>query len=152
MTDPHLIFDIRDGIAELTMNRPEKRNALSPEMLVRMAQAWRTVRDDDDIRVAVLTGAGDKAFCAGADLGRLITLMTRQRGPEDEWDQQLLADKAAFGDGHVFDPYGQAPPGQLCPGAAQDLLPHFIGPTAHGTARAVGMAGTLPCLGHAPTR
>jgi len=99
VTDPHLIFDIRDGIAELTMNRPEKRNALSPEMLVRMAKAWRTVRDDDDIRVAVLTGAGDKAFCAGADLGRLITLMTRQRGPEDEWDQQLLADKAAFGDG-----------------------------------------------------
>jgi len=99
VTDPHLLLDVRDGIAELTMNRPEKRNALSPEMLVRMAQAWRQVRDDDAIRVAVLTGAGEKAFCAGADLGRLIPLMTRQRGPEDEWDEALLSDKEAFADG-----------------------------------------------------
>lgn len=69
MTDLHLLVDVRDGIAVLTMNRPDKRNALSPEMLVRLAQAWRQVRDDDTVRVAVLTGAGDKAFCAGADLG-----------------------------------------------------------------------------------
>lgn len=99
MSEPHLLLDVRDGVAVLTMNRPEKRNALSPEMLVRMAQAWRQVRDDAAVRVAVLTGAGEKAFCSGADLGRLITLMTRQRGPEDEWDEQLLADKAAFADG-----------------------------------------------------
>ena len=99
MTDSHLLVDVRDGIAVLTMNRPDKRNALSPEMLVRLAEAWRQVRDDDAIRAAVLTGAGDKAFCAGADLGRLIPLMTRQRGPEDEWDEALLSDKAAFTDG-----------------------------------------------------
>lgn len=99
MTEPHLVFEVDHGVAVLTMNRPDKRNALSPEMLVRMAEAWRTVRDDESIRVAVLTGAGDKAFCAGADLGRLIPLLTRQRGPEDEWDDKLLADKAAFADG-----------------------------------------------------
>lgn len=99
MTEPHLLVDVRDGIAVLIMNRPDKRNALSPEMLVRLARAWRQVRDEDSIRVAVLTGTGDKAFCAGADLGRLITLMTRQRGPEDEWDEALLSDKAAFADG-----------------------------------------------------
>lgn len=99
MTDPHLLVDAHDGITVLTMNRPDKRNALSPEMLVRLAQAWRRIRDDDSVRAAVLTGAGDKAFCAGADLGRLIPLMTRQRGPEDEWDHALLSDKAAFADG-----------------------------------------------------
>lgn len=99
MTEPHLLVDVRDGIAVLIMNRPDKRNALSPEMLVRLARAWRQVRDEDSIRVAVLTGTGDKAFCAGADLGRLIPLMTRQRGPEDEWDEALLSDKAAFADG-----------------------------------------------------
>ena len=99
MTDPHLLVEVRDGIALLTMNRPDKRNALSPEMLVRLARAWRQVRDDEAIRAAVLTGAGDRAFCAGADLGRLIPLMTRQRGPEDEWDDALLADKTAFADG-----------------------------------------------------
>ncbi len=99
MTEPHLLDDAHDGIAVLTMNRPDKRNALSPEMLVRLAQAWRRIRDDGAVRVAVLTGAGDKAFCAGADLGRLIPLLTRQRGPEDEWDEALLSDKAAFADG-----------------------------------------------------
>ncbi|MDP1805093.1 MAG: enoyl-CoA hydratase-related protein, partial [Acidimicrobiales bacterium] len=61
MTEPHLLVDDHDGIAVLTMNRPDKRNALSPEMLVRLAQAWRRIRDDDTVRVAVLTGAGDKA-------------------------------------------------------------------------------------------
>lgn len=99
MSEPHLLVDVADGIAVLTMNRPEKRNALSPEMLVRMAEAWRTVRDDPGIRVALLTGAGDRAFCAGADLGRLIPLLTRQRPPDDEWDDKLLSDRAAFGDG-----------------------------------------------------
>ena len=50
------------------MNRPEVRNAINPEMLCRLADAWQDVNDDPDVRVAILTGAGDKAFCAGADL------------------------------------------------------------------------------------
>lgn len=99
MTEPHLHVAIDDGVAILTMNRPEKRNALSPEMLVRMADAWRKIRDDPGVRVAVLTGAGDQAFCAGADLGRLIPLLTRQREPDDEWDERLLSERAAFSDG-----------------------------------------------------
>ena len=50
----------RNGhVALITLNRPEARNALSPEMLVRLADAWITVRDDPEIRVAVVTGAGD---------------------------------------------------------------------------------------------
>jgi enoyl-CoA hydratase len=89
---PHLIYEKRDGIAYLTMNRPEKRNALSPEMVVQLAEAWTDFRDDGDARVAILTGAGDRAFCAGADLARLIPLITRARQPDDEWDERLLAD------------------------------------------------------------
>ena len=65
---PHLIYEKRDGIAWLTMNRPEKRNALTPEMVIQLAEAWTDFRDDGDARVAILTGAGDRAFCAGADL------------------------------------------------------------------------------------
>ena len=68
-------------------------------MLVRLADAWTEVRDDPDIRVAVVTGAGDKAFCAGADLGRFIPLMSRARAPEDEWDRRLLADRDMLGRG-----------------------------------------------------
>jgi enoyl-CoA hydratase len=89
---PHLIYEKRNGIAYLTMNRPEKRNALTPEMVIQLAEAWTNFRDDGDARVAILTGAGDRAFCAGADLGRLIPLMTGVRPPDDDWDAKLLAD------------------------------------------------------------
>ena len=104
---PHLILSRQGPVVHLTMNRPEKRNALSPQMLVLMARAWREIRDDPDIRVAILTGAGEQAFCAGADLGRLIPLVTGQRQPEDDWDEQLLADPLAFSDGLLrgFDLY-----------------------------------------------
>lgn len=93
MSEPHLLVDVRDGIARLTMNRPDKRNALSPEMVVRMADAWAELEADPTLRVAILTGAGDQAFCAGADLGRLIPLFTGDRQPEDEWDERLKADR-----------------------------------------------------------
>jgi E-phenylitaconyl-CoA hydratase len=56
------------GIAVITINRPEKRNALDAEHYQALSQAWERVRDDDTIRVAVITGAGDKVFSAGADL------------------------------------------------------------------------------------
>jgi enoyl-CoA hydratase len=58
----------RDGsVVIVTMNRPEARNALSPEMIVGLADAWDMIDDDAGVRVAVLTGAGG-VFCAGADL------------------------------------------------------------------------------------
>jgi len=90
-----LLYEKRDGIATLTLNRPARKNALTPEMMVRLAEAWRDFRDDDAARVAILTGAGD-TFTAGADLARLIPLLTRARKPEDEWDRRLLEDKTLF--------------------------------------------------------
>ncbi|MGI8794183.1 MAG: enoyl-CoA hydratase/isomerase family protein, partial [Acidimicrobiales bacterium] len=66
-----VIYEAADGIARLTVNRPERRNALSwsvtKELRARVAEA----KADDDVRVLVLTGAGDRAFCAGADLGTM---------------------------------------------------------------------------------
>ncbi len=73
---PDLLVDKSNGILTLTMNRPEHRNCLSPQMLVLMAQAWREFREDDSLRVAILTGAGDQAFCAGGDLKRTMPLIT----------------------------------------------------------------------------
>ena len=52
----------------ITINRPEKRNALNGEVIAGITKAYRDAHDDKDVRVIVLTGAGDKAFCAGADL------------------------------------------------------------------------------------
>lgn len=80
------------SIALLTLNRPQAHNALNPEMIVLLASYWEQVRDDDTIRVAVVTGAGDQTFCSGADLGKLIPLMTGARQPEDEWDRKVADD------------------------------------------------------------
>jgi enoyl-CoA hydratase len=86
---PALLFDVRHHIAYLTLNRPEVHNAFNPEMILQLAEAWERVNRDDDIRVAIVTGAGEKSFSAGADLGRLIPLFTGARKPEDEWDHRL---------------------------------------------------------------
>lgn len=62
-------FELLDGgIAVITINRPEKRNALDAEHYQALSEAWSRVRDDDAVRVAIVTGAGDKVFSAGADL------------------------------------------------------------------------------------
>lgn len=84
-----ILIERRDGIAFVTLNRPEKRNALTPEMVVRLAAFWDEVADDDSVRVVLVTGAGEKAFSSGGDLGKLIPIMMRTRDPEDEWEEQL---------------------------------------------------------------
>src|SRR5258708_38658316 len=88
-----LIFEKRDHIAWLTLNRPEVHNSLNPEMLVTLAAAWKEIDKDDSIRATIVTGAGKVAFSAGADLGRLIPLFTGARKAEDEWDRKLVDDR-----------------------------------------------------------
>ena len=68
MSEPHLIFEVDpDGVALITLNRPEVMNACSGELLHALADAYRRCDEDDDIRAVVVTGAG-RAFCAGADM------------------------------------------------------------------------------------
>ena len=69
MAYEQLLYDVTGGVATVTLNRPEQRNALSTLMLGELVEAMERARDDDDVRAVVLTGAGDKVFCAGADLG-----------------------------------------------------------------------------------
>jgi enoyl-CoA hydratase len=57
-----------DGVATITLNRPEQRNPLGPQMLRDLSSALHAAREDAAVRAVVLTGAGDNAFCAGADL------------------------------------------------------------------------------------
>jgi enoyl-CoA hydratase len=92
MSEPAVLYEKKDGIAFVTMNRPEVRNAINTEMLVRLADAWQDINDDPAVHVAILRGAGDKAFCAGADLDRLIRMVQGLRPPETEFDQRVLAD------------------------------------------------------------
>jgi enoyl-CoA hydratase/carnithine racemase len=63
-----VLFDVQDQIVVITLNRPEKRNALNAAMREGLWDAWRRFEADKRLRVAILTGAGEKAFCAGIDL------------------------------------------------------------------------------------
>jgi enoyl-CoA hydratase len=69
MTYETLLIDIAEGVATITINRPEKRNALNATVRREITTALDELRTNDDARVIVLTGAGDKAFIAGADIG-----------------------------------------------------------------------------------
>jgi enoyl-CoA hydratase/carnithine racemase len=62
-------YEVAEGVATVTLNNPEKRNMLSGQMLTELVDAMKTARDSEDVHAVVLTGAGDKVFCAGADLG-----------------------------------------------------------------------------------
>lgn len=64
----NVIIDKRGQALWITINRPEKRNALNAEVIAGIVKGYRQAHEDSDVRVIVLTGAGDKAFCAGADL------------------------------------------------------------------------------------
>lgn len=64
----YILFEVRDHVAWITLNRPDVLNAMHPPMAEELCDAWERVRDDDDIWVGVLTGSGDRAFSAGADL------------------------------------------------------------------------------------
>jgi enoyl-CoA hydratase len=87
---PDLLYEKHDTIVTITLNRPECRNAISPEMMVRLGEAWVEFQRDDALRVAILTGAGSEAFCVGGDLKLLIPLFTGARQPENEWDEKLM--------------------------------------------------------------
>ena len=62
-----ITYDVRDYVAQVTLNRPEVHNAFNERMQDELAALWRHIRRDDGVRVVVLTGAGDRAFCTGID-------------------------------------------------------------------------------------
>ncbi len=70
-----VLFDARDdGIAVITLNRPETRNALGPDIRAGLFAAWDRFEREPALRVGILTGSGDKAFCAGGDLKEMTEL------------------------------------------------------------------------------
>ena len=78
--------------AWITLNRPEAKNMLDGQAFVELADAWDEVRDDGEIRVAVLTAAGEEDFCCGGDLSGVIPLWTGAKQPENALEERLLAD------------------------------------------------------------
>jgi len=62
-----ILYDVADGIARITINRPEVRNAFRPKTLFELSDAFNAAREDPEVGVIILTGAGDQAFCSGGD-------------------------------------------------------------------------------------
>ena len=78
MAYENIIFQVEDGIATITFNRPETLNALNSELLKEFSQALDEIAANEDIRVLILTGAGEKSFVAGADITELATFNALQ--------------------------------------------------------------------------
>ena len=72
----HLIYQVQNGVCTITLNRPEVYNALNTLLVQEITQAFEVAKADDFVRVVVLTGAGEKAFCSGADLKSGMTNAT----------------------------------------------------------------------------
>jgi enoyl-CoA hydratase len=63
-----ILYDVGDGVATITLNQPDTRNALSPELLTELTEAFEAAREDDDVRCVVLTSSHEKVFSSGANL------------------------------------------------------------------------------------
>ena len=86
-------YEKRGRIAYITINRPEAMNAIGPEQQEEIVRAWYDFRDDPDLWLAILTGSGDRAFCAGADLKTYTPLL----GERDMYDLRQDANRLGFG-------------------------------------------------------
>ena len=107
-----ILYETAGGIAKITINRPEVRNAFRPKTLFELSAAFDVARDDPQVGVVILTGAGDKAFCSGGD--------QRIRGDDGYRDEagvgrlnvldlqvQPIAHAPWVRSAHLLDPYSQ---------------------------------------------
>ena len=97
MTESALLAEKDGHILTVTINRPDKKNAVNAEVLCGLNDAWHRLDAEGDLRVAILTGAGDN-FCAGMDLG-VINKLTSGRPPEDEFEERMAKDMSIIFNG-----------------------------------------------------
>ena len=81
---PEVTYERRGAAGVLTIDRPERRNAVDPATADQLLDAYRGFETDDEARVLILTGAGEDAFCAGADLKSVAAAMNDQ-GIAEQW-------------------------------------------------------------------
>jgi enoyl-CoA hydratase len=91
MADPAVLVEKDGAILIVTLNRPEKRNAVNCEVMCRLYDAWIQLDQDDDLRVAIFTGRGN-TFCAGMDLAELPKLTSGKL--ENEWMERAMNEPA----------------------------------------------------------
>ena len=81
-----VLYQLDDNIARITLNRPEVHNALDPQTLCLLGDFFTEISKNDGVDVVIVTGAGEKSFSAGGDLGTFIPLMSGLKKPENEWE------------------------------------------------------------------
>lgn len=87
-----VLLDFDGPVATVTLNRPLQRHAFTAELLLQLLKCWQRLEQDEGIRAVVLTASGDRAFSAGADLKRLIPLVTGDRAPATAAEQAVVDD------------------------------------------------------------
>lgn len=108
MSDPAVILERAGRILTITLNRPAKRNAFNAEVLCLLCDAWDLLDADDELRVAVMTGA-EGNFSAGADLDRLVGALTSGKPAEDEYEERIRQDFSLIYKGFLKDHYVRKP-------------------------------------------
>jgi dihydroxynaphthoic acid synthetase len=89
-------YDVAAGLATITINRPDRLNALRPQSMSEMATALADANRDDQVGVVVITGAGERAFCAGGDLGGVASVDDQEAGRNDLGSEEILRWVNAF--------------------------------------------------------
>jgi enoyl-CoA hydratase/carnithine racemase len=96
-----LSYEVRDRKAYITLNRPERMNALSRELMRALSEAFREADADKDVFVVILSGAGGRAFSAGADLKEMASAMESAGNGPSAARQTITAHPAVAGEGHM---------------------------------------------------
>ncbi|MEO2169051.1 MAG: crotonase/enoyl-CoA hydratase family protein [bacterium] len=108
MTESALIKEREGHLLILTLNRPEKKNPFNPEILCKLCDAWNEIDQDDDIRAAILTGAGGN-FSAGADLDQLVGRMMSGEPAQNAFEQRCRDEPSILLSGFLKDRYPTKP-------------------------------------------
>jgi len=124
-----VLYEKAGRIATVTINRPERRNALNQPAMRRLALAWTDIREDPDVWVAILTGAGERDFCVGADLKEFIPQVTEQIDELAGFDTSILGPDfdaraplvAVLREGDLFKPVIAAVNG-ICAAGGMEML------------------------------
>src|SRR5437588_6057646 len=94
--DGKILQSVSDGVGVITFNNPDKRNAMSLEMWEGLGQALTELRDDSEVRVVVLVGAGDKAFVSGADISQ-FEKTRHNAAASEQYSKKSEAQRALLG-------------------------------------------------------
>lgn len=109
-----ILFEKRDGIAYITIHRPEAMNAIDPDTQQQLMEAFDEYNRDDALLVAILTGSGEKAFCSGADLKQLIPRYTEGQKRLEPSEERFFS--------HIYKPIIAAVNGYCLAGGFEMLL------------------------------